>query len=126
MTLQDEIIGTLEELEADLGTILITPTGRELPCVPSMEEVGSTVEVGPQLEVITMAVRVRKSLFVTADNTVITADSDVILADNSTGRARSGGANYRTGGFRGKNYRVLKVDEDPTGAYFKIFMGSAR
>lgn len=132
MSIREETIDAMEELESDLQDEagetqkLILPSNAEIPCVPSTEEVGTAIGIGGQSEIITAVVRVRKSWFVTADSTVITADSDVILADNSTGRPRSGGANYRTGGFRGKNYRVLKVAEDPSGAYFKIFMGSAR
>jgi hypothetical protein len=105
---------------------LILPSGAEIPCVPSSEEMSIEVEIGPLVEMLQHVVRVRKTHFVTADNTMITVDSDVILADNSTARPRSGGAGYRTGGFRGKTYRVLKVAEDPSGAYFKIWLGSAK
>ena len=126
MPIRDEIIACLEELEADLGTVLITPSNAELPWIPEDEEVGTEIAIGRQVEVIHAAGRIRKSHFVTADSTVITADSDVILADNSTGRPRSGGANYRMSGFRGKNYRVLTVTEDASGAFFYIRLGSAR
>lgn len=115
MALRDEIIDALEEIEADNlditgeGMVLITPTDREIPCVPSMEEVGYEIQIGPQVLTIDSVVIVRKSHFVTADNTVITADSDVILADNSTPRPRTGSGQYRTGSFRGKTMRVVKV-----------------
>ena len=54
------------------------------------EEVGTEMQIGPQFEVIKLAVRVRKSHFITADNTVITVDTEVILADNDTPRPSSG------------------------------------
>lgn len=118
----DEIAGICEEMEDFLEATITTPTGRELPCIPGWDEISTDVEVGPQRELKQFYVLVRKSHFITADNTVITADSDVILADNSTGRARSGVNGYRTGSFRGGVYRVLAVSEDPSGAYFKIYL----
>ena len=132
MSIATEIIDALESLEADNldaggnQMVLILPSNAQIPCVPSSEEVGTEIQVGPQVETIQAMVHVRKSYFVDASNTVITVDSDVILADNSTGRPRSAGGAYRTGGFRGKTYRVLKVTEDPAGCYFRVYMGSAR
>lgn len=130
-TIREIIAEGLQELEGLLTDALgetktlILPSGAEIPCVPAMEEVGAEVQIGRQVETILASVLVRKTHFVTADNTVISADSDVILADNSTATPRTSGQ-YRTGGFRGKTYRVLTVSEDPSGAYFKIRMGSAR
>lgn len=128
MSIREEIIGALEELETDLISEggetqkLILPSGAEIPCVPSMEDIGTEIAIGPQSETNIAVVRVRKSHFITADLTTITVDSDVILADNETPRLRSG----KKPQFRGKTYRVLKVSEDPTGAYFKVFLGSAK
>ncbi len=128
MTIREEIAGALEEMENDLVNEsgetqkLILPSNKELPCVPSSEDVGAEIAIGNQVEVITAVVRVRKVHFKTTDSTLITIDSDVILTDDDTPRLRSG----KKPQFRGKTYRVLKVSEDPSSAYFKIFMGSAR
>jgi hypothetical protein len=132
MVIRGEIIDALEELESGLAdeageTLkLILPSGGELPCVPSMEETGTEIVVGRQAEVILRTVLVRKAHFIDASNTIITADSDIILADNQTGRARAGGVGYGVTGFRGKTYRVLRVLEDSSGAYFRINLGSAK
>ena len=129
-TLREEIVDALEFLENEnldeSGETkkLILPSGAELPCIPSREEVGYEIQIGPQIRTVTVSVKVRKSHFVTADNTIITVDSDIILADNSTPRPRAGEGNYRRVGFRGTiNLRVLRVDEDSTGAFFVILMG---
>jgi hypothetical protein len=118
----DEISGACEEMEGDLGNTLTTAQNLELPCIPSMEEVGNTVVIGPLEEVIQVALLVRKSYFITADNTIITVDSDEILADNSSPRPRSGSLIT----FRGKRYRSIMYEEDPSGAFFKIYLTSPR
>lgn len=121
--IESEIIDALKEQENDLGGQTLTlPSGAEIPCVPSMEDVGSSIAIGPNVEEITCVVRVRKSWFITSDSTEITVDSEVILSDNDTPRLRSGDKPD----FRTKTYRVLKVQESPCMAYFKIFMGSAK
>lgn len=128
MSIREEINDALEELENDLTDEsgetqkLILPSNAEIPCVPSMEDVGSEIAIGPSVEMISAVVRVRKTHFITADMTTVTADSDLILADNDTPFLRSG----KKPQFRGKTYRVLKVSEDPSGAYFKVFLGSAK
>jgi hypothetical protein len=128
MSIRSEIDETLQELEQDCVGVdgnqqyLILASGKSIPCVPSMEGVGTIIAIGPQEEVITATVIVRRSWFITADTTLITADSDVVLADNSTARPRSG----KTTEFRSKTYRVIKVDEDPSQAYLKVYLGSAR
>lgn len=134
MSFRSEIEDTLTEIagvegEDDSGVIrnvLITSTGRELPWIPNMEGVSSEIQIGPHVEVIQASGNILKRYFVTADTTEVTADSEVILADNSTARPRPGGTATRAAGFRGKTYRVLKVWEDTSGAYFKIILGSAR
>ena len=128
MSIRDEIADALEELESDLADHegvsqkLILPSGAEIPCVPSMESVGDIIIIGGREEEITVVVRVRKTHFITADLTTVTVDSEVILADNDTPRPRAG----KKPTFRGKTYRVLAREEDPSGAYFRIKMGSAK
>jgi hypothetical protein len=96
--------------------------GARIPCVPSMEDVGYTVVIGGVEEVISSIVLVRKSHFVTVDLTNITIDVTTLTVDNSTPRLRS----LKKPTFRTKTYRVLKVQEDPSEAYFKVFLGSAK
>ncbi len=128
MSIRNEIAEALEELESDLidesgeTQKLILPSGLEIPCVPSMESIGDIIIVGGREEEIAIVVRVRKSHFITADLTTITADSDVILADNETPRLRSG----KKPQFRGNTYRVLTSEQDPSGAYFRVKLGSAK
>lgn len=124
MSIRSEISECLEELETDLqdesgATQKIIWNGLEIPCVPSSEDLSSMVaDVGPQIGVQILAVIVRKSHFITADLTTITADSEVILADNDTPRLRSG----KKPTAKGRTYRVINSVEDPSGAYFKVYM----
>jgi hypothetical protein len=128
MAIRDEIESALEELENDLSDStgatqkLILPSGAEIPCVPAMEDLSSEIAIGPQIEGNVVAMLVRKSHFITADLTTITVDTELILADNDTPRLRSG----KKPMFRGKTYRVIDVQEDPSGAYFKVFLASAK
>jgi hypothetical protein len=129
MTIREEIADALEELESDLqdhagATQKLTlPAGAELPCVPSMERVWNKVaNAGPQIEDIDTTVIVRKSHFITADLTNITVDLTTLTADNDTPRLRSG----KKPTFRTKTYRVVFVEEDPSGAYFKVYLRSAK
>jgi hypothetical protein len=122
MSIQSEIIDCLEDLEGDLGESITTAANAVIPCVPSMEGISAEIAIGPQVEGNLVQVRVRKSYFVTADNTLITVDSDELLADNSTKRPHTGVKLT----YRGKVYRCLKYEEDPSGAYFKLYLGSAK
>lgn len=123
MSFKSEIESALEEIEGDLPEMTLTlPQGAVIPCVPSMEDMSSEIAIGAQIEGNVVVVRVRKSWFITSDLTTITSDSTVLLSDNDTPRLRSG----KTPVFRGKTYRVLKSQEDPSGAYFKVFLGSAK
>jgi hypothetical protein len=127
-TAREFIASGLQEIETDLADEfgatqkLTLPSGQQLPCSPSMEDVATEIAIGPQIESNVVVVRVRKALFKTADLQTITADTIVSLCDDDTPRLRSG----KKPAFRTKTYRVLKVAEDATGAYFKIFLGSAR
>jgi len=126
MSIQEEIAGTLEELEGDLvpsgsaNQMLVLPNGKELPWVPSMELVGTEILVCGQAALVTCSGNVRKEHFLTADLTTLTVDSTVALVDNQTPRLRAG----KKPVFRSKQYRVLSSDEDPTGAYFHVRLGS--
>lgn len=128
MTIREEIADALEELEADNAdefgaTLKITlPSGQQLPCVPSFMDVGNTIEIGGRFEALSLVVTVRKSLFITADLETVTVDTEEVTADNETPRLRSG----KKPVFKTVTYRVLKVAEDPSGAYFKIFLQSAK
>jgi hypothetical protein len=129
MAIRDEIESALEELENDLSDSsgatqkLILPSGAEIPCVPAMEDLSTMVmDVGPQAEANIIAVIVRKVHFITSDLTTITVDTELVLADNDTPRPRSG----KKPSFRGSTYRFLRSVQDPSGAYFKIFMQGAK
>lgn len=117
-----EIEDACVECEEAVEQILILPSGKEVPCVPQMESVSNIIIIGGREEVIAATVNVRKSHFITADMTTLTVDSELILADNDTPRPRTG----KKPQFRGKTYRFLTVEQDPSGAYFRVKMGSAK
>jgi hypothetical protein len=100
-----EISGSLQELESAVEQTITLVTGEELACVPTMETVGNQITVGPSVEQITCAVKVRFDLM------------DELELQPITGK---------TATFRGKTYRILSMQLDGTAAYYVLSLGSAR
>jgi hypothetical protein len=93
-----------------------------LPCAPNTQTISNRLDVGPLIEDTDITVFIRKGHFVTADNTIITVDTDLFTADNASPRPRAG----KICEFRGQEWRILLVHEDPSGAYLKLHLGSAK
>ena len=93
-----------------------------VPCVPGSLSDSTIVAIGPLQEQVSQVLYVRTGHFISADSTEITVDSDFFTADNSNARPRSG----KTCLFRGRTLRIITVVEDPTRAYLKVFLGSAK
>lgn len=104
----------------DLGESVFTIRNKELPCVPDSLMRGVVQESGGKSWIIQFSLAVRRSLFITGDSTVITGDSTAVTGDSSLRHPMSG----MTITFRGKPYRIVNVDEDPTRARYKLHLAN--
>lgn len=117
--IQDILLDIESDLtDDDLGESVFTMRNRELPCVPDSLMRGVQVESGGKAWIIQFSLAVRRSHFITGDSTVITGDSTELTGDSDLRHPVSG----LTITFRGKPYRIVNVDEDPTRARYKLHL----
>jgi hypothetical protein len=117
MGMREELIDGLTELEVDLETTF-TWNGASIACVLSFAERGLVMEIGGFAWNVSLSVYVRKTLIpgVTADMDEITIDSTSFTADEQIPGPVSG----RGARARSRNYKVISVRSDPTGAYWVL------
>ena len=120
MTARDDIIDGMTELEGDVPATF-TWRGASIACTMDTSERALTMEQGGLAWEVKMVIRVRKTLIpgVTADMDEITIDSNAFTADE----ALPGPVTGRGTRARSRNYRVLSVKSDATGAYWVLVCG---
>lgn len=127
MGLRDEITDYLNELEVDLADDAgMRPSviwkGLTFPCVYTTERRGTEIVRGGHAETIQLTVKIRRELM----RPPITVDSivDIIIigigADSDTANPKSRDSVKRNE----KKYRVISANQDPTGAYWELELGS--
>jgi hypothetical protein len=120
MSFRDDIAGGLEELEDELsfaGEVqTFTWKGAEIPCVPNQLNRGTVVVSGGFEAVVGFTLNVRRSNFLSADDTLTTVDGELWSADANRPHPVAG----RTLTFRGKSYKILTATEDSSRAYYKL------
>ena len=119
MTRRAFIEDGFRDLQGDLGHTFKWWNGVDIECIPSKLERGNTVVVGAKEVTVALSLYVLREHFISADSTIITADSTLWTADNNKPHPIGG----RVLTYKGKQYRVLSVAEDPSRSFYKIVLG---
>lgn len=116
MTFGDDIAGAITELATELGSETFTWKGASVVCVPHLFSNGTTLEVGGFVSDTDWTLHVLKSVFLTADSTLVSVDSILYTSDNGTPHPVAG----RKLTFRGLERRILSVDEDASRSFYRL------
>lgn len=92
----------------------------EIECVISVASEAYSFGIGPKEEVISARIKVRKSNFFAADNTLITSDSDVFTSDDDRPQPVAG----KKVSVDGKIYRIATATLDGCKSYITLDLTS--
>lgn len=92
----------------------------KIECIPSMIGNGLQLEVGGFIYNVHGSLICALSQFITADLNVLIEDMPDVLGGNDTPVPVAG----KTLVYRGRPYRIMDAERDPTGTYLKITLGS--
>lgn len=125
MAIRDEINDAIEEMQADNTDLdegaqkFLWWNDVEIECIPSSLERGLSVVFGGKEVIVRLSIYVLRSHFLSADSTLFTVDDTLqYTGDDNKPHPISG----RKLTFRGKEYRIFTVTEDPSRSYYKAML----
>lgn len=116
MSLADELLRPLTELEDDLDNSMFTWKGAQVPCVPGALSRGTTLETGGFAVDIDMILIVRWDQFLSVDSTLVTIDSDLFTMDNDKPQPVAGKFLL----YEGRKYIIVSAQRAATKSHVEL------
>ena len=120
MPLRDILTGGLEFLasEFDKPPVFVW-RDVEVPCVPTSESRGDTLEIGGFVEQVTLSLYVDRAAFIASDATLVVVDDEIFTTDGTQPVPVAG----KKLTFKGRSYRILTAREAAVGSHIVLNLG---